>query len=280
MVGPHRVEGHFSNAEITACTVRRNKEHMAVQNLMRRAQAAMLGAFDRRDTVTAAQLDAAVPGFSEKTKKRARAGLTRDGILVRGKLGMHGEVTYTLARAASPAYRWPRFSTMRQPGPRMATNDDATLPAERDYADDDDYDYVDDDDETGGYERSGTAGWVVPIGIFACGLAAVVLVRRRFGAFSIGKSDGTARTAQLPPFTSIAPRARQTPVRRQPATHRSSRRARTILQSTAPIRRLMKCGSPLLQLVRTCMRHSPRSPACLAFFPAATPKCTVSMSAK
>jgi hypothetical protein len=214
MVGPHRVEGHFSNAEITACTVRRNKEHMAVQNLMRRAQAAMLGAFDRRDTVTAAQLDAAVPGFSEKTKKRARAGLTRDGILVRGKLGMHGEVTYTLARAASPAYRWPRFSTMRQPGPRMATNDDATLPAERDYADDDDYDYVDDDDETGGYERSGTAGWVVPIGIFACGLAAVVLVRRRFGAFSIGKSDGTARTAQLPPFTSIAPRARQTPVRR------------------------------------------------------------------
>ncbi|MFY9718985.1 MAG: hypothetical protein WAK16_05010 [Candidatus Cybelea sp.] len=188
---------------------------MAVQNLMRRAQAAMLGAFDRRDTVTAAQLDAAVPGFSEKTKKRARAGLTRDGILVRGKLGMHGEVTYTLARAASPAYRWPRFSTMRQPGPRMATNDDATLPAERDYADDDDYDYVDDDDETGGYERSGTAGWVVPIGIFACGLAAVVLVRRRFGAFSIGKSDGTARTAQLPPFTpSIAPRARQTPARR------------------------------------------------------------------
>ena len=190
-------------------------------SLLREAQAALLGAFDRADTVTAGQLHAAAARFSEKTENRARAKLTRDGVLVRSRRGMEGEVIYKIAGHMAPATTLGHrsLSITRQPRQRMATHDVATLPAKRyhddyDYADDDDYDYADDDDETG-YERSGTAGWLIPIGIFACGLAGVVLVRRRFGAFSIGKSDGTARAAQLPPFTpSIAPRARQTPAYR------------------------------------------------------------------
>jgi hypothetical protein len=50
---------------------------VTVQNLVREAQAAMLRAFDRADTVTAAQLHAAMAGFSEKTASRGRAELTR-----------------------------------------------------------------------------------------------------------------------------------------------------------------------------------------------------------
>ncbi len=62
------------------------------RSLVRAAQEAMLGAFDLADTVTAAQLHAAAAGFSQKTENRGRAELTREGVLVRSKGGMQGEV--------------------------------------------------------------------------------------------------------------------------------------------------------------------------------------------
>ena len=200
-VGQQRLVGHFSSlkslpipgAEIANMTTR-----------VRQVQAALLGAFDRADTVTAAQLHAAAAGFSEKTENRGRAELTRDGVLVRGKRGMAGAVTYTIDRAASLAmkYRSRRFSTTRQKRQRMATHDDATLPAEQYH---DDYDDADDVNDETGYESPGTAGsawgWIVPIGFFVCGLGAIGLVRRKF-ALPIGNADGT--NYRLPPFTAGA----------------------------------------------------------------------------
>ena len=174
----------------------------------------MLGAFDRADMVTAAQLHAAAAGFSEKTENRGRAGLTRDGVLVRGKRGMAGEVTYTIDRrqlaSLATKYRSQRVSTTRQPRQWMANNGDATLPGEQYH---DDYDDANDDDEDEDESSAGAGGWawLAAIGLVPCVFAAVVWVRRRSGTFPIVDAAGPP----LPAFTpGIAPRARQTPARR------------------------------------------------------------------
>jgi hypothetical protein len=172
----------------------------------------MLGAFDLADTVTAAQLHAAAAGFSEKTENRGRAELTRDGVLVRGKRGMEGEVTYTIDREqlAPVATTLGRrsFSTTRQPWRRTSTNVAAT----EEYADD----YGDDDADD--YDDAGNAwGWIAAIGISVCGLATIVFVRRRFGAFPIAST----RRMMPAPFTNSAapaPLARKTPARRAART--------------------------------------------------------------
>jgi hypothetical protein len=161
---------------------------VTVQNLVREAQAAMLRAFDRADTVTAAQLNAAMAGFSEKTASRGRAELTREGVLVRSKRGMEGEVTYRIDRATSLAmkYRSLPFSKTDQRGHRMADNAAAAFSTEG---------YDADDGVDGAIDYEGTRsvakawGWLVPIIICICSLGAICFVRRRFGASPIGKPE-------------------------------------------------------------------------------------------
>ena len=160
-----------------------------MQSLMREAQVAMLGAFDRTDTVTAAQLHAAAAGFSEKTENRGRAELTREGVLIRSKRGMEGEVTYTISRAASLPGKYCSRPFLKKNQERQRTVDNAPaalLAAEYD----DDYDGAADLDNDEGARTAGSAwGWIVPISICICGLVAIGFMRRRLGAFPIGKLE-------------------------------------------------------------------------------------------
>ena len=154
---------------------------VTVQSLVREAQAAMLHAFDRADTVTAAQLHAATAAFSEKTANRGRAGLTRQGVLIRSRRGMEGEVTYTIdQRQLASLVRSQSLSKSKQQRQRMANNAAAAFPTEEcDAASADVNDAIK-------YESTRTVsrawGWLVSIIICVCGLGAIGLVRRRFGA--------------------------------------------------------------------------------------------------
>lgn len=183
---------------------------------MREAQAALLGAFDRADTVTAAQLHAAAAGFSERTANRGRANLTRDGLLIRGKRGMDGEVTYTidrrqLAAAAGNGSSWP-FPRRNRQRARMADNAFAAFSA-AEYDDADNVDDIDDETDYDSARAAGSAwGWIVTIAVFVCGL---VWVRRRFVSLAIGNAAGTG-SMSLQPFTGGAG---VVPVPRAPRTY-------------------------------------------------------------
>jgi hypothetical protein len=155
--------------------------------LVRQAQAAMLGAFDRFETVSAAQLRAAAAGFSEITANRGRAELTRNGVLIRSRRGMDGDVTYTIGarQLALPAAKYhPRRSFEgREQRQRIAGNAIASLEPEE-------YDEIDDDDDDADYETRAAGGpraWMIfTVAVLICG---VVFVRRWGASLPIGKAD-------------------------------------------------------------------------------------------
>lgn len=181
---------------------------MAVKaSLMRDAQEAILDAFDRADTLTAAQLQVATAGFSEITVKRGRAELVRECVLKRGKRGMEGAVMYTINR------RQLAFSKYAQQPQEVPHNGLGAItyrnPAQRRFGaaagssaeqyDDVEDGYEDDDelDEDDDLHAAGSGwSWFVPIAI-CVGLGGIVLARRRFALFSIAGTNGMP----LPPYT-------------------------------------------------------------------------------
>jgi hypothetical protein len=158
-------------------------------SLVQQAQTEIIGTFDRADTVSAAQLRAATSGFSEKTANRARAALTREGVLVRSKRGMEGSITYTIDRQLTPldtSYGSRRFAKGSELRPRMAGNAVASLRAEQ-YGEDD----YDDDDDDADYENHAASrlwAWIVTITVLICSVGGVVFVRRRFASLPIGNA--------------------------------------------------------------------------------------------
>ncbi|HEY2475479.1 MAG TPA: hypothetical protein VGI19_11835 [Candidatus Cybelea sp.] len=156
----------------------------------------------------AAQLHAATAAFSESVIERGRAELTREGVLVRSRRGMHGEITYTLDRErlalfvrqmpnnalSGIKYRSPSFAKSIQQRPRMPNN---VFPAEE-YDDEED---GDDDDREDDYESACAAGggwgWIVTA-LLICGIGGIIFLRRRFASSSIG--DPT-RTTAMPAFS-------------------------------------------------------------------------------
>ncbi|HEY2476927.1 MAG TPA: hypothetical protein VGI19_19250 [Candidatus Cybelea sp.] len=179
--------------------------------LLRQAQGAMLATFERANTVTAAELQTATAEFSESAIERGRAELTREGVLIRGKRGMEGAVTYEIDRErlalfvrqmpnnalSGIKYRSPSFAKNIQQQPRMPNN---VFPAEE-YDDDEDRD---DDDREDDYESAGATnggfGWIVTA-LLICGLGSIIFLRRRFASSPIGD---LASTTALPPFSGTA----------------------------------------------------------------------------